>query len=296
MISQTFIIYLELNGTKYFVSFREGVMSVDFAFLDSGVGGIPYMKHLLEIRPRSSWVYVGDTANFPYGEKTEQQIIENSCNCVKKIIEKWDPSTIVIACNTISVTALEEMRRRFPSTPFVGTVPAIKPAAMISTTRKIGLLATNASISHPYTTKLIWDFANDCQVISRADPDLISFIEHNYFNSTLDQRLNAVEPAVDFFRKSGCDVIVLACTHFLNMSKDFEIAAGSSMKVVDSRDGVVNHAIDVSCHERAADVNVASKAQGECGLYVTGFSQRNDLHSYNDLCRRLDIPFGGLFG
>src|SRR5574344_424067 len=153
---------------------------IDFAFLDSGTGGLPYLKCLKEKSPNSCCIYVGDTKNFPYGEKTKDQIIENSANCIKKIIEKWNPNVIVIACNTISVTALEEFRKRFPTKPFVGTVPAIKPASLISKTRKIGLLATNATVNHPYTKNLQKEFASDCQMISRGDPDLISFIEHKF--------------------------------------------------------------------------------------------------------------------
>ena len=98
-------------------------MSVNFAFLDSGTGGLPYLKYLKAERPDSACVYVGDTKNFPYGEKTAGQIIEKSCGCAEKIIKKWNPDAVVVACNTISVSALDELRRRFPGTPFVGTVP-----------------------------------------------------------------------------------------------------------------------------------------------------------------------------
>lgn len=266
-------------------------MSVNFAFLDSGTGGLPYLQFLKEKHCEASCIYVGDTKNFPYGEKTSQEIVENSCECVTKIIQKWNPKAIVIACNTISVTALEEMRRRFPDTPFIGTVPAIKPAAQVSKTRKIGLLATNATVNHPYTKKLISDFASDCQVVSRGDPELISFIEHKYFSSTREQRIQACMPAVNFFKEQGCDVIVLACTHFLNMAEEIQEACGEGVTVIDSREGVTKHAWEVMENNiRLGDVSSSESSR----LYVTGFTESNDTDRYVEFCRQNKIEFGGI--
>lgn len=266
-------------------------MSVNFAFLDSGTGGLPYLKYLKEQHEEASCIYVGDTKNFPYGEKTSEQIIENSCDCVRKIIDKWNPKAVVIACNTISVTALEEMRRRFPDTPFIGTVPAIKPAAAVSKTRKIGLLATNATVNHPYTKKLISNFASDCEVVSRGDPELISFIEHKYFSATKEQRIQACMPAVNFFKGKGCDAIVLACTHFLNMAEEIQEACGKDVAVIDSREGVTKHAWDVEEKNCRTDDSAGFESSR---LYVTGFTESNDTDRYVEFCRQNNIDFGGI--
>lgn len=270
-------------------------MNINFAFLDSGTGGLPYLKYLKERKPAANCIYVGDTKNFPYGEKSREEIIEKSCECVKKIIDKWNPNAIVIACNTMSVTALEEMRNRFPFTPFIGTVPAIKPASIISKSRVIGLLATNATVNHPYTKKLISDFASDCKVISRGDPELISFIEHKYYFATEGQRLAAVKPAVDFFKSNGCDAIVLACTHFLNMAEEIQMVCGEEIKVVDSRDGVVRHAFDVESEREVIGkklIGFEKKIKSE--LYVTGFSEAKDSERYLSFCLQNDLKFGGI--
>ena len=115
----------------------------DFVFIDSGVGGIPYMTTLLQRAPDAECVYVADTANFPYGEKTHEQVV----NCVLELVEKinlqFAPKVIVLACNTMSVNALEALRSEFSDVKFVGTVPAIKLAASVSKNRRIGLLATH---------------------------------------------------------------------------------------------------------------------------------------------------------
>ena len=265
-------------------------MAVDFAFLDSGVGGLPYLIHLLKKNPDASCIYVADTKNFPYGEKSSEQIIDCACEAAGKIIERWAPGEIVVACNTISVTALEALRKKFPKTVFVGTVPAIKPAALVSKTRKIGLLATNATVNHPYTQGLKTRFAPDCSLISRGDPDLISFIEHKFFTTSEEERLSAVRPAVDFFRNNGCDVIILACTHFLNMSDYIQKEAGESIKVVDSRDGVVRHALEMQNNSAKTSHSDAHEVK----LFVTGFTQSNDSASYEKFCQNHGIKFGGV--
>ena len=112
----------------------------DFVFIDSGVGGIPYMTTLLKRSPDAKCVYVADTANFPYGTKSHEQIVKSVSSLVKKICRKFSPAVIVVACNTISVNALEVLRAEFPEekygVKFVGTVPAIKLASKISKKRK----------------------------------------------------------------------------------------------------------------------------------------------------------------
>ena len=135
-------------------------MGVDFAFLDSGTGGIPYMLALKEKVPKASCVYLGDTARFPYGEKSPEQITAAASEAVRLILARWNPKTLIVACNTISVTALDGLRSLFPNLPIVGTVPAIKLAAKVTRNKRVGLLATNATVRHPYSQKLILDFAD----------------------------------------------------------------------------------------------------------------------------------------
>ncbi len=257
----------------------------DFVFIDSGVGGIPYMMKLLEKKPDSSCLYVADTANFPYGEKSHEEVVECVLDLVGKIKKAFSPSVIVLACNTMSVNALEALRSRFSDIKFVGTVPAIKLAASISKKRRIGLLATQATCDNPYNIELKNKFAADCTIINRPDPELISFIEHNAFTASRKDCLAAVKPAVDFFREQGCDTLILGCTHFLNFTDVFEEACGPDLKVVDSVDGVVRHALEVG-----------SLAQGESSpsLFITGIHDADEEKQYEVLCSRFGIKFCGL--
>ena len=225
----------------------------DFVFIDSGVGGIPYMTALLQKEPNASCVYVADNANFPYGEKTHEQVVACVVLLVQKIIEKFSPKVIVVACNTISVNALETLRQKFPKVQFVGTVPAIKLAASVSKNKCIGLLATRATCENPYNLELKNKFAADCTLVCRADGNLVSYIEENGFTASQTELEQAVRPAIDFFAEKGCDAVILGCTHFLNIKDVFEKVAlrqaqgpQSCIKIVDSVDGVVRHALDVA--------------------------------------------------
>ena len=265
-------------------------MQVDFAFLDSGLGGLPYLRYLRDEAPFARCVYLADTKHFPYGEKTAGQIIACAEEAVRLVIKRWRPRAIVVACNTISVTALDVLRRRFPNTPFIGTVPAIKPAAFLSKIKKIGVLATNATIHHPYTQQLIDQFAHGCEVVFRADPELIDFIERRAFNASEAEKNTAIEPALNFFRSAGCDSIVLACPHFLNIADEIKAMAGDGIFIVDSREGVIRRALEVA----APLPPQREDAAPQFSLYVTGFQKTHDAGEYARLCAALQLHFGGL--
>ncbi len=296
-------------------------MGVDFAFLDSGTGGIPYMLSLKEKVPAASCVYLGDTAHFPYGQKTQKEVAAAAAQAVRLMQEKWNPKTLVVACNTISVTALDDLRALFPSLPIVGTVPAIKLAAKVTANKRVGLLATNATVSHPYSQKLIDDFASDCAVFKRGDPDLIDFIEKKLFTASREERMAAVRPAVDYFAANDCDTIILGCTHFTHIADDIQAAAGDKVRVIDSREGVANQALRVF----PGQVPDQDAAQTDCGAGTRGVAlfgrdknssqgqavsqgqnapadksffftaaTREQEEEYRAMCARFGIPYGGL--
>ena len=269
--------------------------SVDFAFLDSGTGGIPYMLLLKEKSPERRCVYLGDTVHFPYGEKSFEEIVSCSSHAISQIIDRWNPRAVIIACNTISVTALDELRKLYPGLPIIGTVPAIKLAAKVSLNKKIGFLATNASVNHPYSQKLIEDFASDCQVLKRGDPDLIDFIEHRLFTATREEKMAAVMPAVDYFNSCGCDTIILGCTHFTHMAREIDEAFASKswrkVFVVDSRDGVSNHALDVI--KTAPEKPDSENLPEDMTFFVTSLNGDDEKKEYEILCEKFHIPFGG---
>lgn len=267
----------------------------DFVFLDSGTGGIPYLNCLLEKRPDVSCVYVADTKNFPYGEKTHDEIVSCVIPLVEKIMQRFFPRVIVIACNTISINTLDILRKTFPEIQFVGTVPAVKLAAKNSLNRRIGLLATSSTVSNPYNIELKNKFASDCILVCRADPDLISFIEKKSFTASEQECVSAVLPAVNFFKEQNCDVIILGCTHFLNLAELMQRVAGDSVKIVDSRNGVVNRALSVFDGNFSGSENSRTEcSEKKSHLFITGFSEEKDKNEYDVICSKYRLVWGGL--
>ena len=268
---------------------------IDFAFIDSGTGGIPYMLNLKKKLPQARCVYLGDTAHFPYGEKTMDEVTECASRTIKLIVEKWNPKVLIIACNTISVTSLAPLRKRFPSLSIVGTVPAIKLAANVSKNKVIGLLATNATVKHPYCQNLIDDFASDCKVFSRGDPELISFIEHKLFTATEDEKNQAVLPSVSYFKSCGCDTIILGCTHFTHIANILSNVCGDEIQIVDSRDGVSNQAIRIMNSDiNYKHVDLKEELPEDMTFFVTKCETEKDETEYSVLCKNFNIPWGGL--
>ena len=272
---------------------------IDFAFLDSGTGGLPYMLALKQKSPSSRCVYLGDTAHFPYGEKTSEQIASCAASVIDRMIASWHPRVLVVACNTMSVTALDDLRALFPQLPIVGTVPAIKLAAKVSQNKRIGLLSTSATAHHPYCQRLIADFAQDCTIFTRADPALITFIEKRLFLADADECFDAALPAARYFASCGCDTLILGCTHFTHMARDieraFRFATGGDVFVVDSREGVSNRALDVLDHLSPAPTAPAEPLPPDMTFFVTRLKEGAECAEYESLCNSFAIPFGGVF-
>lgn len=263
-----------------------------FAFMDSGVGGLPYLQELVKVTGFNNCVYFADTRNFPYGEKTDGEIIENACNGAALLIEMFSPKVIVVACNTMSVAALESLRIRFPSVDFVGTVPAVKTARQLTRNRIIGLLATERTVNHKYTCDLIKKFAGDCTVVKRGDSNLIRFIETRLDSSGKEEKYKALEPCFTQFKNKNVDTVILACTHFLRMTGEFKDIFEPEIKVIDSLEGVVNQAVKLS-----EKIPESEKKSGTPLVYISGQEneEKNNTDShYRELCSKLDFLWGGI--
>jgi glutamate racemase len=118
-------------------------------FFDSGIGGIPYCSHFHSHNPYEPLVYLADRFHFPYGKRERAELVSVLIDLFSKIISLENPKIAVLACNTATVSALAELRDRFPGLPFVGTVPAVKPAVNATKTGKVGVLGTERTIEDP---------------------------------------------------------------------------------------------------------------------------------------------------
>jgi glutamate racemase len=207
-------------------------------FLDSGIGGIPYCRHFQLRNPGEEIVYLADRAHFPYGRLKREELARIVPALMEKILDKVDPKIVVLACNTASVSALEILRKQFPRIPFVGTVPAVKPAALESRTGLVGVLGTERTIGDPYTAELALKYRRDCRIRGIAAPELVDFIERRWGSAGKDETEALVRGYVDRFRAAGVDALVLGCTHFLFLQDEFCRAAGPDIRVYDSLEGI----------------------------------------------------------
>lgn len=183
--------------------------------IDSGVGGLSVCQSILEKNPHLQIIYFADNAYFPYGVLPENDLSERLTLIVEQMLAVYKPELVVLACNTVS-TLMLPILRALHEIPFVGVVPAIKPAALISKTKRIGLLATPATISRPYTDQLINDYAQGCEVVRVGSSELVVEAEHCLMAQNVNQ--SVLERVLAPFKTSSetdrVDTIVLGCTHF----------------------------------------------------------------------------------
>jgi len=216
-------------------------------FFDSGTGGLIYCGDFMKKNPQEEICCVADRQNFPYGQKTKEELSSILVSLTEKLIKLICPKIIVLACNTATVSSIEILRRAFPAVPFVGTVPAVKPAASMSIKRKIGLLGTTRTIEDPYSLHLadenIFDNTDNekkarCEIIGAAAPELVEFVENNLEKADKNEKTAMVKKYVNFFKEKGVDALVLGCTHFLYLLDEFKKEASPSIAVYDSLEGI----------------------------------------------------------
>lgn len=259
-------------------------MNKVIGFYDSGIGGLPYLKWLKEHTSGNSFRYLAESRYFPFGTKSEEELKRIIVDSIGRFIAHENPDIIVIACNTASVTALDLLRKTY-KVPFVGVVPAIKPAVAISRKKSIGLFATNKTVSQQYTANLIKDFASGCNVERFALPEIVAFVEKNIFSASEEEKVNIIRPAADFFKEKGVDTVILGCTHFVYLEDTFRKVLGKEISVIDSREGVGNRTMalleDITPHEE----------NGKDSFFVTSIERMPE--NYKKISLNFNLDFGG---
>jgi glutamate racemase len=184
-------------------------------FFDSGVGGLSVLGPTRALLPYAPIVYAADSAGFPYGKRSEEELAARVPALLGRLVERFLPRLAVIACNTASTIALDHARAAL-DIPVVGTVPAIKPAAELSKSRVIGVLGTQATVRQPYVDDLAARFAADCTVIRHGSPELVELAEAKLAGEAVSIQAvhDAIAPLIEQPEGEKIDVMVLACTHF----------------------------------------------------------------------------------
>lgn len=190
-------------------------------FFDSGVGGLSVLAPTREALPTAPIVYAADSAGYPYGTKTEAEIASRVPALLGRLVERYQPRLVVIACNTACTIALDQVRAAL-DVPVVGTVPAIKPAAEMTKSGVIGVLGTEATIRQPYVDDLAEQFAGHCTVLRHGSPELVALAEAKLAGEpvSVDAVREAASPLFEQERGGEIDTVVLACTHFPLLARE----------------------------------------------------------------------------
>jgi glutamate racemase len=192
---------------------------------DSGLGGLTVLREIRRQRPDLHLTYAADDAAFPYGRLDDRALADRVVAVIGALIEKVKPDLTVIACNTASTLALPPLRARF-SIPFVGTVPAIKPACEQSKTKRVSVLATSGTVKRDYTQALIREFGADCKVTLVGSERLAGLAEAVLRGEPVSSGDLEAEISPCFVDDGiRTDTIVLACTHYpLVLDRFMELA------------------------------------------------------------------------
>jgi glutamate racemase len=216
---------------------------------DSGLGGLTVLREIVKVRPDAHYTYVADDVLFPYGHHSEEQIIARVVPLVGELIIAHQPDLVVIACNTASTLVMSHLRSAYQM-PFVGTVPAIKPACASSKTRRVSVLGTKGTVKREYTRALIRDFSQGCEVTLVGSADLASLAEAALSDIAVSDSEIAAELAPCFVgggedTLARTDTVVLACTHFPLLLDQFVRLAPWPVSWIDPAPAIARRVADL---------------------------------------------------
>ena len=197
---------------------------------DSGVGGLSVLREVRRLLPSEKLVYFADQANVPYGPRPLREV-RRFADEVTRFLLAQGAKLVVVACNTASGAALHHLREAFPHVPFVGMEPAVKPAAQLSRTRTVGVIATRGTFQGVLFGRLVDRYAGDVRVITQTCPGLVERIEAGDTEGPKTRKL--LETYLGPLLAEGIDTLVLGCTHYPFAIEAIRAVVGPGVRLVD---------------------------------------------------------------
>lgn len=235
---------------------------------DSGIGGLSVLREARVLMPQKRFIYVADDAGFPYGNWEEEQLRERLVKLFGELIERWQPEIAVIACNTASTLAIDRLREACPNQTFVGTVPAIKPAAERTRSGLVSVLATPGTVKRQYTRDLIEKYASKCHVRLVGSIHLAELAEIYMREGFVDETKVRAEIEPCFMEVDGrrTDIVVLACTHYPFLANRMRKLAPWPVDWIDTSEAIARRALSlIDGSTKSPDkTDIAMFTSGEC--------------------------------
>ena len=210
-------------------------MNRPIGIFDSGLGGLSVWQALYDVLPYESLTYLGDGARCPYGSRSREEVRQFTEEAVERLLAEGC-KMIVVACNTATAVAIKGLREKYPTIPFVGLEPAVKPAALSTNTGVIGVLATERSLQGDHFRQAEAKYGGEVKILKGVGEGFVEAVESNEEHTAETEALvrKAVQPLLD----GGADKIVLGCTHYPFLREVIERIAGNGVDIVDSSEAV----------------------------------------------------------
>ncbi|ARJ42047.1 glutamate racemase [Pantoea alhagi] len=227
---------------------------------DSGVGGLSVYDEVRQLLPDLHYLYAFDNVAFPYGEKSEEFIVDRVVAIVEAVTRRYPLSMVIVACNTASTVSLPALRAHF-AFPVVGVVPAIKPAARLTRNGIVGLLATRATVRRSYTRELVAQFASECKTEMLGSAELVELAEMKLHGQTipLETIRRILQPWLRMSEPP--DTVVLGCTHFPLLAEELQAVLPEGTRLIDSGAAIARRTVWLLEHEApnacSSDANLA---------------------------------------
>ncbi len=200
---------------------------------DSGIGGTSIWREIHQLMPNENTIYLADSKNAPYGQKSKEEIIHLSCKNTEFLLNE-NCKVIVVACNTATTNAIIELRAKY-RVPFIGIEPAIKPAALNSKTHKIGILATKGTLNSELFHEKVEQF-QEIKIIEQIGFGLVELIENGKINST--EMTELLKKYINPMIASDIDYLVLGCSHYPYLIQQLKKLLPKNIKIIDSGEAV----------------------------------------------------------
>lgn len=205
-------------------------LSPTIGIFDSGVGGLSVLREIRKLLPEASLIFLADQANVPYGKHSLEEVRQFS-EAITRYLLGRGAQIIVVACNSASGAALQHLRQNFPRVPFVGMEPAIKPAAVLTRSGVVGVLATWVTFNGPLYASVVERFAHGVTLLQNTCPGLVEQIEAGELDSPTTHAI--LEAALSPMLARGADTIVLGCTHYPFVTPQIQKIAGPDASIID---------------------------------------------------------------